>query len=49
VEEYRYYSNSAHDIRIVPIGVLSVRLHNFRQIHETDVRFRAKTGGLKIG
>jgi hypothetical protein len=47
VEEYRYYSASAGDIRVLTIGQLTLRISQFVKIHKQETRNRILLAGGK--
>jgi hypothetical protein len=48
VEEYRYYSASAGDIRQLGIGQLTLRIHHFSKVHKQEMKNRIVLAGGKV-
>lgn len=48
VEDYRYFSASAGDLRSLSIPLLSLRIVNFRKTHRKALEFQAAIAGAKL-
>jgi hypothetical protein len=47
VEQYRYYSASAGDIRQLSVKQLTLRIHNFTKVHNQEMKNRIALAGGK--
>jgi hypothetical protein len=47
VEEYRYYSASAGDLRQLTVGQLTLRIFNFTKVHKQEMKNRIILSGGK--
>jgi hypothetical protein len=48
VEEYRYYSASAGDMRVLTIGQLTLRVSQFVKVHKQEIKNRILLAGGKV-